>query len=167
LRRAESGGGAFLEHGVPLLDLALWLADNPDPVRVTAHMERARGASAVEDSLLAQLECAGITLLFDVSSAYVGEEERWWFEVLGTRGSARLAPLRVVKELNGRATDVSPSGAASRESAFIQSYRAELAHFVAVIAGETAFDAPADQVVLHKIVEAIYKAADEGKEYRF
>jgi len=131
-------------------------------------MERGRGAGAVEDALLAQLECAaGIAFLFDVSSAYVGEEERWWFEVLGTRGSARLAPLRVVKELNGRATDVSPSGAASRDSAFIQSYRAELAHFVAVVNGETAFDPPTDQVVLHKIVEAIYKAADEGKEYRF
>lgn len=166
-RRAESGGGAFLEHGVPLLDLALWLADAPDPVRVTAHMERARGAGAVEDAMLAQLECAGVSFLFDVSGAYVGDQERWWFEVLGTRGSARLAPLRVVKELNGRATDVSPSGAAGRESAFIQSYRAELAHFVAVVSGETPADPPTDQVALHKIVEAIYKAAEEGKEYRF
>src|SRR6201990_2301292 len=50
-RRAESGGGAFLDHGVPLLDLALWLADFPDPVRVSAHMDRARGASAVEDAM--------------------------------------------------------------------------------------------------------------------
>ena len=166
-RRAESGGGAFFEHGVPLLDLALWLTDSPDPVRVTAHMERGRGTSAVEDSMLTQLECAGVSFLVDVSSSYVGEEERWWFEVLGTRGSARLAPLRVVKELNGRATDVSPSGAAGRESAFIQSYRAELAHFIAVVSGETPADPPTDQVALHKIVEAIYKAAEDGKEYRF
>lgn len=166
-RRAESGGGAFLEHGVPLLDLALWLADSPDPVRVTAHMERGRGTSAVEDAMLTQLECAGVAFLFDVSGSYVGEEERWWFEVLGTRGSARLAPLRVVKELNGRATDVSPSGASSRESAFVQSYRAELAHFIAVASGETPADPPTDQVALHRIVEAIYKAAEEGKEYRF
>jgi predicted dehydrogenase len=166
-RRAESGGGAFLEHGVPLLDLALWLADAPEPVRVTAHMERGRSTGAVEDAMLAQLECAGVSFLFDVSGAYVGDEERWWFEVLGTRGSARLAPLRVVKELNGRATDVSPSGAASRESAFIQSYRAELAHFIAVVSGETPADPPTDQVALHKIVEAIYKAAEEEKEYRF
>ncbi len=62
---------------------------------------------------------------------------------------------------------MSPSGAAGRESAFIQSYRAELAHFLAVVSGETAYDPPTDQVVLHKIVEAIYKAADEGKEIRF
>jgi len=166
-RRAESGGGAFLDHGVPLLDLALWLADYPEPVRVTAHMDRPRGAGAVEEAMVVQLECAGgQSFLFDVSSSYVGEEERWWFEVLAARGSARLAPLRVVKELNGRPTDVSPSGAAGRDSAFIQSYRAELAHFLAVVRGETSYEPPADQVILHRIVEAIYKAAEEEKEIR-
>jgi predicted dehydrogenase len=61
---------------------------------------------------------------------------------------------------------VSPRGAAARESAFIQSYRAELAHFVSVIAGESEYEAPADQVVLHRIVEAIYKSADEGREIK-
>ena len=165
-RRAESGGGAFFDYGLPLLDLALWLADFPEPERVVAHMERGSGKNAVEDALLVQLHCAGTVFNFDVSAAYVGEEERWWFETLSTRGSARLAPLRVVKELHGRPTDVSPRGAAARESAFIQSYRAELAHFVSVVAGETEYEAPTDQVTLHKTVEAIYKSADEGKEIR-
>ena len=44
----------------------------------------------------------------------------------------RFLPLRVIKELNGRAVNVSPSGASARESAFYQSYRAQLAHFIAV-----------------------------------
>ena len=164
-RRVESGGGAFLDQGVPLLDLALWLGDFPEPLRVSAHMDRARSSSAVEDSMLVQLECVGgASFLFDVSSVYVGEEERWWFEVLATRGSARLAPLRVVKELNGRATDVSPTGASGRESAFIQSYRAELAHFLAMVRGEAPYEAPTDQVTLHRIVEAIYRSAELGRE---
>ena len=167
-RRPESGGGAFLDLGVPLLDLALWLSDFPEPTRVTAHMDRPRGASAVEDAMAVQLECAGGLLFqFDVTSAYVGDGERWWFAVLAARGSARLAPLRVVKELNGRATDVSPSGAAGRESAFIQSYRAELAHFLAQARGEAEADPPTDQVTLHRVVEAIYRSAEEGKELRF
>jgi predicted dehydrogenase len=167
VRRAESGGGAFFDYGIPLLDLALWLADFPEPERVVAHMERGAGKNAVEESMLVQLRCAsGVAFAFDVLGTYVGDEERWWFETLSTRGSARLAPLRVVKELHGRPTDVSPRGAAARESAFIQSYRAELAHFVSVIAGETEYEAPADQVTLHRIVEAIYRAADEGKEIR-
>jgi len=167
LRRAEAGGGVFVEHGVPLLDLALWLADDPTPVRVTAHMDRGRGTSAVEDAMFVHLECeAGLSIALDLNWSYVGEEDRWWFETVSTRGSTRLAPLRVVKELNGRAVDVSPSGAAARESAFLQSYRAQLAHFVAVVAGDAKYEPPEDQLVVHKVLEAIYKSAEEGKEIR-
>ena len=167
-RRPEAGGGVFLEGGFPLLDLALWLDDFPEPVRVSATMERGRGANAVEESALVFLECVGNrSISLDISWSYVGQDERWWFEVLCARGSARLAPLRVVKELNGRPTDVSPTGAAARESAFLQSYRAELTHFVSVLRGESRYEAPTDQVLVHKVMEAIYKSADEGKEIRF
>jgi predicted dehydrogenase len=166
-RRAESGGGAFFDYGLPLLDLALWLAGDAEPERVVAHMDRGAGKNAVEEQMLVHLRCTnGAVFSFDVSSSYVGEEERWWFETLSTRGSTRLAPLRVVKELHGRPMDVSPRGAAARESAFIQSYRAELAHFAAVVAGHADYEAPTDQVVLHRVVEAIYKSAEEEKEIR-
>lgn len=166
-RRAEAGGGAFMELGYPLLDLALWFADFPQPVRVSAQMERGRGASTVEDAMLVQLECAGgVSLSFDVNWAYLGEEDRFWFEILASRGTGRLAPLRVIKELNGRAMDVSPSGATARESAFYQSYRAQLAHFMAVVRGDVKYEPPEDQIVVHKVLEAIYKSAEEGKEVR-
>jgi predicted dehydrogenase len=166
-RRAEAGGGAFMELGYPLLDLALWFADFPQPVRVSAQMDRARGATTVEDSMVVQLECAaGISFSFDVNWSYIGEEDRMWFEVLASRGSGRLAPLRVIKELNGRYIDVSPSGATARESAFYQSYRAQLAHFVAVVRGDAKYEPPEDQIVVHKVLEAIYKSAEEGKEVR-
>ena len=127
-------------------------------------MERGTGKNAVEEAMLVHVRCAnGAVFNFDVVGGYIGEEERWWFETLSTRGSTRLAPLRVVKELHGRPTDVSPRGAAARESAFIQSYRAELAHFAAVIAGDAEYEAPADQMLLHRVVEAIYKSAEEER----
>ncbi|MFN8572270.1 MAG: Gfo/Idh/MocA family oxidoreductase [Gemmatimonadaceae bacterium] len=167
-RRQESGGGALLEHGLPLIDLALWLAEYPPPVRVWAHMDRSRNAkNAVEETAAVAIACAdGSAFMFDISWSYVGNDERWWFEVLSSRGSARLAPLRVVKEINGQPVDVSPSGASTRESAFNQSYRAELAHFVSVVRGETPYEPPTDQVVLHRVLEAAYKSADEGREVR-
>ena len=166
-RRPEAGGGAFFEHGYPLVDLALWLADFPEAVRVTAHMDRTRGSTTVEDAMIVHVECAGgVSFSFDVSWSYIGQEERWWFEVLSARGSARLAPLRVVKMLNGKPTDVSPSGAAARESAFLQSYRAELAHFIAVVNEDIGYDPPDDQLAVMKLMEAIYKAAEDGKEVR-
>lgn len=167
LRRAEAGGGAFLEHGLPLLDLAAWIADFPDPIRASAVMERARGAGTVEDSMLIFAECqGGFTVTIDVKWNYVGDENRWWFEVIGTKGSARLSPLRIIKELNGKPMDVSPAGAAQRESPFLQSYRAELAHFVAVLRDETEYEAPEDQRTVYGWVESIYQAAESGKEIR-
>ncbi len=165
--RPEAGGGAFLEHGFTQLDLALWLAEFPDPVRVNAYMDRPRGAKAVEESMLVVLEAAGgVTCTFDISWSYVGQEERWWFEALAARGSARLAPLRVVKEINGRPVDVSPAGASARENATLQSYRAQDAYFLSVVEGTSPYKPPTDQLVLHRTLDAIYKAANEEKEIR-
>jgi predicted dehydrogenase len=167
LNRAESGGGALFDLGLSLLDLAMWLADYPPPRRVWAHVNRPLGPNSVEETALVTLECAnGMACTFDLSWSYVGDDDRWWFESISSRGSARLAPLRVVKELNGRPVDVSPMGAAARESTFIQSYRAELAHFVAVVRGESAYEAPTDQLTLHRILEAAYRSADEKCEVR-
>jgi predicted dehydrogenase len=167
LRRAESGGGALFDLGLPLVDLAMWLADYPPPQRVWAHVDRPRGSNSVEDAALLTLECAnGMACTFDLSWSYIGDADRWWFESISSRGSTRLAPLRVVKELNGKPVDVSPMGAAARDSTFTQSYRAELAHFIAVLHDESAYDPPADQVLLHRILEAAYRSADEKCEVR-
>jgi predicted dehydrogenase len=167
LNRAESGGGALFDLGLSLVDLALWLADYAQPQRVWAHVNRPRGPNSVEEAALLTLECAnGMACTFDLSWSYVGDTDRWWFESVSSRGSARLAPLRVVKEINGKPVDVSPMGAAARESTFIQSYRAELAHFIAVLREESAYDPPTDQLILHRILEAAYRSADEKCEVR-
>jgi predicted dehydrogenase len=167
-RKTEAGGGVFLDQGFPLLDLALWLADFPNPVRISAQSRKGKGANATEVAMQLFLECeGGISLILDVSWAYVGEEDRWWFEVHGSKGSGRLAPLRVVKDINGRHVNVSPSGAAARESPFLQSYRAELAHFIAMVQGDVPHKLPTEQLIVHRVLDAAYKAAEDGREVRF
>ena len=167
LRRAEAGGGAFLELGLPLLDLAGWLLDFPRVERVSAAVERGRGANAVEESAIVFIECqGGFTVTIDVHANYIGEDQRWWFELIGTQGSARLNPLRLIKEIHGQPVDVSPTGAQTKDTAFIQSYRSELAHFVAAVRDEAPYEPPRDQVRVYKLLEMIYKAADDAKELR-
>ncbi len=166
-RRDEAGGGALLELGLRRLCIAGWFTDCPRVERVAVTLQRGRGANAVEEAAVVLIECkGGFTVTLDLQSAYVGTEERWWFELLGSTGSARLAPLRVAREVRGRLVDASPSGAATRDSATVQSHRAALAHFAAAVRGQVVAELPADQVRLHKLIDLIYASADRGTEWR-
>ena len=164
LRRQEAGGGALLDLGLPLLDLALWLSGWPTPKRVSAHRVPG-GRDAVEDLGSAFVVCEnGLSITLDVSWRQMGEGERFWFNVAGPKGSAQIQPLKIFKESHGNAVDVTPTGASSRESQFTQSYRAEWTYFLAVIKGDVNAPPPRDQLALQRVMDALYRSADEGRD---
>src|SRR5260370_31126443 len=110
LRRQEAGGGAFLDLGLQLLDLGLWLAGWPAPKRVSAHTMRS-SKDAVEDMATALVVCEnGVSLSIDGSWRYMGEAERFLFGLAGTQGAATVQPLRGFKEAHGTRNDVAPPG---------------------------------------------------------
>lgn len=164
LRRQEAGGGAFLDLGLQLLDLGLWLAGWPAAKRVAAHTI-GPSKEGVEDMATALVVCEnGVSLSIDVSWRHMGEAERFWFDLVGTKGSASVQPLRIFKEIHGNVSDVTPTGASGRETAFAQSYRAEWTYFLAVIKGDVNAPPPRDQLALHRVLEAVYRSADEGRD---
>jgi predicted dehydrogenase len=166
-RQAESGGGVMVDLGLPMVDLALWIAGGPPVERVSARLGRAKGAGAVDESGAAYLQTAGGPDIFvDVSWRHAGDGERTWLDVQGTKGSASISPLRVHKELHGAPVDVTPTGAASRESAFTASYRSEWAYFLAAARGDVTAEPPEDQLHVQRVLEAIYRSADEHREVK-
>jgi len=162
-RGAESGGGALFDLGLPLLDLSIWLAGGPEVRHVTTSLSR--GDARVEDSGCALLVCQGdLSVFIDVSWRHVGDTERFWVDLMGTKGAASIAPLRVFKELHGSAVNVTPTGAAGRENAFTQSYRSEWAHFLASVRGEVEAPNLGEQLVIQRLMAAIYRSAEEGRD---
>lgn len=163
-RRQESGGGVMMDLGLPMLDLAFFIAGRPAVERVSAHL---KGSGQVDEIGGAHLFCEnGLSIFCDVSWRYVGEGERIWLDVQASQGSASIAPFRVFKELHGAPADVTPTGAAGREHQFTASYRSEWAYFLAGVRGEVALVPPEDQVRLHKVIETIYKSADEQRDIK-
>ncbi len=72
LRRQEAGGGAFLDLGLQLLDLGLWLAGWPAAKRVAAHTTGS-SKDGVEDLATALVVCEnGVSLSIDVSWRHMG-----------------------------------------------------------------------------------------------
>jgi predicted dehydrogenase len=163
-RRELSGGGVMLDLGLSVLDLALWLAGNPKPARASAALDYA-GREKVELSGSAFVVCEnGASIFLDVTWNHIGEGERFGVGVRGSKGTAAINPLTVWKSLNGVPVDVSPTGSGSRENPFTASYRAEWAHFQAAISGEAKAPSLQDHVTLHKVVDAIYRSAAEGRD---
>jgi predicted dehydrogenase len=164
LRRAEAGGGAMLDLGLPLIDLSLWLAGWPIPRRISATLVGG-GHETVEDMGMALIVCEnGLSIGVAVSWRHLGRGERFWFEMVGKKGTADIAPLRVYREMHGTPADVTPKGASGRETPFIQSYRAEWTYFLAVIRGDVNAPPPKDQLAVQRVLEAVYRSADEGRD---
>ncbi|HET9603014.1 MAG TPA: Gfo/Idh/MocA family oxidoreductase [Gemmatimonadales bacterium] len=164
-RRELSGGGAMLDLGLSILDLALWLAGTPVPARVSAALDVTREDQGVEQSGSAFVVCEnGASVFVDVTWHHVGEGERFGVGLRGGKGTAAINPLKVWKELNGVPVDVSPTGSVGRENPFMASYRAEWAHFQALLTGQAARPDLHEHLMLHKVLDAIYESAVRGKE---
>ncbi len=164
-RRELSGGGAMLDLGLSILDLALWLAGTPAPVRVSAALDTGGDERGVEQSGSAFVVCEnGASVFVDVTWHHVGDGERFGVGLRAGKGTAAINPLKVWKELNGVPVNVGPTGSVSRENPFSASYRAEWAHFLAMVRGQAAASDLHDHLALHKVVDAIYESASRGKD---
>jgi predicted dehydrogenase len=163
-QRRQAGGGAMLDLGISLLDLALWLTGCSEPRVVSAVLAPGTPGGDVEESGCALIAGPdGLAIFVDVSRRYAADHERFWMELLCSRGTARIHPLRIFREIHGSPVDVTPTGAAGREDPFTASYRSEWAHFVALVRGAVSGSDLADQVLLHRTLEAIYRSADAGR----
>jgi predicted dehydrogenase len=164
-RKETAGGGAFMDLGVQVLDLCLWLLDYPAVERVTAHMHPGEDME-VEDAatVLVSLE-TGTTLSVHVTWSLIAERDRHHLRLFGTAGSATTHPLQVYKEMEHGILNATPLVAPGVENAYTASYREELRHFVAAALG-TPPPPPREQVDLMRLVSAVYESAEKGKEIR-
>jgi predicted dehydrogenase len=165
-RKATAGGGAFMDLGLQVLDLCMWMLDYPEIDRVCAHTHPGEGME-VEDAASALLRLKkGGTLSVQVSWSLLGERDRHHVRLFGTAGSASTQPLKVFKEVEHGVLDVTPQIASGRENAYTASYREELRQFVAAAVGAENPPPPHEQVRLLNLVSRIYESAEKGKEMR-
>ena len=171
-----SSGGALLDVGVHMLDLAVWLMNNPEPARVSAQTARKFGtrpeiakmmrsawdpeAFDVEDFAVALVHFTnGATLLLRTSWATHIEAETFSVRLVGTEAGATTIPPMVFRNHAGMPVD---------EHLQIQktnSYEREIAHWLRVVAGtEEQLVTPAETVNVQRIINAAYRSAAEGRE---
>jgi predicted dehydrogenase len=164
----KSGGGVFLDLGIVMLDLALWMTGYPDVQRVNA-ANYSHTTPGVEDSAAVFLFLKnGATITIEVSWSFYIEHELFYCNIYGEKGSAKLNPLKIHREMHGSIVNVTPGKVDDTQNLFRRSYENELKHFIGAVRGLHPVISTADEAVQRmRIVDAIYKSAAKGKEIYF
>jgi predicted dehydrogenase len=168
LRKEHSGGGVFLDLGIAVMDLALWLAGYPEVKRVSA-ANYSLMAKKVEDTCTAFLTTSNeMTVLIETSWSLQTDSDAFYCDLFGTEGGARVNPLRINKSAKGgggNLMDVTPVKTETPQNMYKRSYESELKHFVGAVRGlHPVISTAEDAVKRMKIVDAIYKSAEKRKE---
>ena len=167
-QKEKAGGGVFLDLGIVMLDLVLWMLGYPDVHRVSAQMYKHKTKS-VEDSCLALIEMkSGTSVILEVSWSFLSAQDFLYCDFFGADGSAMINPLRIHKQLHGNLVNVTPVKIESPQNLYKKSYENELKHFVGAARGLHDVISTGDEAALRmKIVEAIYQSAEKRKEIIF
>jgi predicted dehydrogenase len=166
-KKRYAGGGVLLDLGIQMLDAVMWLLDMPpvESVSATAHPKPHRDELETSAAALLRLKGGG-TVALEVSWGLLMDKDFAYLNLFGDKGAALLNPLRVHREMHGSLVNVTPAVTAGRNS-YKLSYEAELRHFVECARTGARSRSPGeDALVLHRILEAVYQSALEGREIR-
>ena len=168
IKKEFSGGGVFMDLGVVLLDLTLWLLKFPKIKSVSA-VNYFHSFKSVEDSSFVMLRFENNkTVTLETSWTLHRENDIFYCNVYGTEGSSSINPLRIYKRMHGTLVNVTPLKIETPANIFKRSYEYELYNFVNSVRNNKELVSSADEAIERmRIVDAVYKSAKTGKEFYF
>ncbi len=180
--KAQSGGGPLIDLGVHMIDLAIWLMGNPTPVSVSANTfckfadndtsdsvnsdfgdKNSAGTFDVEDLAMGMIRFDnGAVLQIEFSWASNIKKERRFVELRGSKSGLKWEndDVEIFTEEAGQLLDIKPAGKLNGRG-----HHNNLVHYLDVLTkgAEPCFK-PQQGVDMIKILCAIYKSAETGKE---
>lgn len=162
--RLKSGSGAFLTLGIPVIDLALFVLGEPEPISITGMAFRRTTNLEAEDSAVTQIRFSDDTLLL-VEVSWILHEARdvLYLNAYGTKGAALFNPLEIHKEMYNRLVNVAP--AMNKKNLGPTSYQGQINAFVSAVMGKAPFPVPIeDALLLARISDGFYRSVKERKE---
>lgn len=163
--RGKAGGGALLDMGTPLLDLAMWIGGLKKPTGVSCSVFGQKGKDGVEDSACAMVRFAGgACLMLEVNWNLRDARDVVYLQIYGSKGAGILTPLQVHKSIQGVLVNVTPA-LGKQKNYYKDSYQAEIDHFIQCVRKQkTPLASGKDALHIMRIADAMYESASTGKE---
>ena len=165
-KKRVAGGGVLLDLGVQMLDLSLWILGGREVESVTASAHFPP-QTEVEDSLSAFLRLqGGSTLTLEVTWGLLMEKDFAYCNLFGEHGAALWNPLRMHRAMHGSLVNVTPAVDSAR-NVYKQATEAQLGYFVdCVRKGSAPASANHEALLVMRLVDAIYRSAESGREVK-
>lgn len=164
----KAGGGVFIDNGIVMLDLGLWMLGFPETQSVSA-INYNHNTKTVEDTNFSFIKFKnGSSLTIEVSWSLLRSGELFYCNVFGTNGSAMINPLKINKMVNKQMFDITPKNIKQTQANYKNSYEIEMQYFIGSIRGtHTPISTGKEALAVMQIVDAVYKSAKSGKEVIF
>ena len=181
--KAQSGGGPLIDLGVHMIDLAIWLMGSPKPVTVTGSTYCKFADSDTSDSVNSDFGDKVSDGTFDVEDLAMGtirfdngaqlqiefswasniKQENRFVELRGTKSGLtwRDGDVEVFTEMHGQGCDIHPSNLQPEKKEHVLNL---INFYDVVIDGKEPVFKPQQGIDMIKILCAIYKSAETGRE---
>ncbi|AMM91565.1 Gfo/Idh/MocA family oxidoreductase [Peribacillus simplex] len=170
------GGGSVIDYGCHLLDLALWLMDDPEPIEIVGSTYNyvSKGVDQVnlwgnfdasvfevDDHATAYIKFAnGASLLFETSWAANIREEATVLSLSGTQGGLDVFPLVLNQAKHGMLLNSEAVWMPGEDTPDLQ----QAENFIDSCLGLVEpLVKPSEAMKVSKIIEAIYQSSASGK----
>jgi len=162
--QGKAGGGALLDLGTPLMDLAVWMSQLRKPTGVSCNVYGRKRRNDVEDSGAAMVRFAGgASLMLEVNWNLREKRDVVYVQIYGSKGAAMLNPLTIHKSIHGVLVNVTP--AIDKRNYYQQSYQGEIDHFVACVGKKRKPRTSGTEAIgVLRILDAMYASAESGRE---
>jgi len=168
VKKTEAGGGVFMDLGIVILDIALWMMKFPKIKSVSA-VNFNHSFKDVEDSSFVLLRFEnGSVVSIETSWTLHRANDMFYCNVYGKEGSTSMNPLRIYKNMHDTLVNVTPVKIEKPANLFKRTYEYELNNFInSVQTGKPSLSDGSESLDRMKIVDAIYESAKAGKEVTF
>jgi predicted dehydrogenase len=163
--KGKAGGGALLDLGIPITDIAVWAVGLKNPTRVTCSVYGKTGRRGVEESACAMVHFSGgACLILEVSWNLKTPKDVTYLQVFGSKGGAVMHPLTIHKAMHGHLVNVTPE-LSLRKNYYKETYKQEIDHFIdCILQNKPPLTTGEEAMAVLRILDAMYESASTQKE---